>query len=134
MPMGEFVNWWILAPPLCGELLEVIKLSVSLIEKEIRKPELARMMGKQGVLTLTGPIVYTKGIQRYYERQNWELPHYNNTEFNLMYIYHLANEEEVHPELRGRHHYSMKERERVIGGVGVEKWRDVGGEIGLKGA
>ena len=61
-PDGEYINWFIAAKPQHPYLLEVINLVVSQINLESQNT--IGLKGKSGVLSLTGPIPYTKALNK----------------------------------------------------------------------
>ena len=62
--LGEFVNFFLIAPPRHPLLLRVVEHIMEEVEVQLRLPIEKRARGKGGVLRTTGPIAYTKEAQR----------------------------------------------------------------------
>ena len=60
LALGEYVNWFVAAPPSDPMLRAVIDRVVENIEREQELPLSARAVGKPAVLHITGPIVFTQ--------------------------------------------------------------------------
>ena len=65
--LGEFVIFFLIAPPRHPLLLRVVERVVAEVEAQLRLPAEKRARGKGGVLRITGPIAFTKEAQRFIE-------------------------------------------------------------------
>ena len=111
---GEFMNWFIISIPNHDFLKQVVKNVVHNINNYKLYPTISekqkynypdKMVGKIGVLHLTGPIIYTNTIKNMLTPRNHQFK-YNSYDGQLQYSTLQSSDFFEHSKHFGKKHYS----------------------------